>query len=51
MGEQAHFEDGDGLEDRLRLVCADDDIASDYLPAAVAIGLRLRSAGGSIISD
>jgi len=36
LDERAHFEDDEGLEDRLRLVCADDDIASDYLPAAVA---------------
>jgi hypothetical protein len=36
IDEQAHFEDDDELEDRLRLACADDDIASDYLPAAVA---------------
>lgn len=35
LDERAHFDNDEELEDRLRLMCADDDIASDYLPAVV----------------
>lgn len=36
IDERAYFEDDDDLETRMMLTCNDDEIASDYLPAAVA---------------
>lgn len=36
IDERAYFEDDDDLPTRMSLVCNDDDIAADYLPAAVA---------------
>ncbi|KAM0718962.1 hypothetical protein Q7P37_006034 [Cladosporium fusiforme] len=35
IDEQAYFEDSDDDQDRFRLMCNDDVIASDYLPAAL----------------
>jgi hypothetical protein len=36
IDEKAYFEDDDSLDIRMRLTCSDDEIANDYLPAAVA---------------
>lgn len=36
IDERAYFEDDDDLPARMSLTCNDDDIAADYLPAAVA---------------
>jgi len=36
IDERAYFEDDDDIETRMSLTCDDDDIAVDYLPAAVA---------------
>ena len=36
IDESAYFEDDDDLDTRMLLTCDDDEIASDYLPAAVA---------------
>lgn len=35
VDERAYFEDDEDLETRMSLVCNDDEIASDYLPAAL----------------
>lgn len=36
IDEKAYFEDDDSVDLRMRLTCNDDEIASDYFPAAVA---------------
>jgi hypothetical protein len=36
IDERAYFEDDDDIETRVSLTCDDDEIAVDYLPAAVA---------------